>query len=368
MLDPKKWEVDYTPEVLIIHMVNPLVSFLEQDVYLESYKKYKFIAVLDPWMSETTDYFADIVLPAATIEKYEGPLDVTDQYNEAKTLRLPPMKPLFKTRGEIDIYIDLSEKAGILYGKGAYIDVLNAELKLKDPYKLDVNKKPNVRDIFDRWAKSQDIKEGVGYFEEHGVKVKPIPAKKLYAPAWDPPYGGIKHRLYGQSLKGYQDTMKKKGVSEVFFRDYTAFPTWRNPTMNQSPTKYDLYLISYKKIEYKQSRSTFIPLLNELEPEQRLQINPKTARARGIKDGVEVWVESHNAVTGETRRIKTKVEYFEGIRPDTVALAHHYGLWVHPWAQKIGPTPNKLFFSGEGYVANTADQSFHVKVRVYNSF
>ena len=106
----------------------------------------------------------------------------------------------------------------------------------------------------------------------------------------------------------------------------------------------------------------------ELAPEQRLQINPKTARQRNIQDGDPVWVESQNAVTGETRRVKVKVAFTEGIRPDVVAMPHHYGeVARHPWARGQGPTPNALYFSGEGYVANTEDQSYHVKVRVYKS-
>ncbi|HLC29627.1 MAG TPA: molybdopterin-dependent oxidoreductase, partial [Dehalococcoidia bacterium] len=55
MLNPEKYGVDYTPEVLIIHMANPLVSFADQQAYMESYKKYKFIAVIDPRISETAD-------------------------------------------------------------------------------------------------------------------------------------------------------------------------------------------------------------------------------------------------------------------------------------------------------------------------
>ncbi len=368
MLSPDKYEVDPNtiPEVMIIHMTNPLLSFPQQAVFMEAYKLFKFVVAIDCWMSETADYFADIILPAATIEKYEGPLSVNTQYIDAKSLRLPPIQPLYQTRGEVDIYIDLCEKAGVLYGSGGYIDQINKELQLKEPYLLNLNERPNVRDIFDRWAKSQDIAEGIRYFEEHGVtKPKPVPASKLYAPAWSPPYGGIKHRIYGESLKRYQDAMKAKGASPSYWRDYTALPTWRALTMDQSPPEYDLYLLSHKKIEYKQSRSTFIPLLNELSPLQSIEMNPQTAKAKGVNDGDEVAVESNNAVTGEVKRIKAKVKYTEGIRPDTVSMSHHYGSWVHPSARGRGPTPNELFFTGEGYVENTADQSFHVKVKVF---
>lgn len=365
MLNPEKYGVDYVPEMLILHMANPLVSFPDQPAFMESYKKFNFVVVIDPWLSETADYFADVVLPAATMEKYEGPLGVKTAYEDAESLRVPPMEPLYNSRGDIDIYLDLCEKAGILYGEGGYLDHINKELKLKGPYKLDLNIKPTVREIFDRWAKSEGIEEGVSYFEKNGVKDKgKLLATKKYGYVTSPPFGGVRHRLYGESLVRLRDEMKAKAADKLYWRDYTALPTWRQPTMDSSPSDYDLYLISFKRVEFKQSR-TPIPLVRELSPEQYCEINTSAAAARGIRDGDEIWVESHNAVTGEVRRVKTKARLVEGLRPDTVAMSHHYGMWTHPWTKDGGPTPNTIFYTMEGYVTNTADQTYHVKVRVY---
>ncbi len=275
------------------------------------------------------------------------------------------MDPLFDSRGDIDIYIDLCEKAEFLYGEGGYIDHINSELKLSDEYKLDLEAKPEVRDIFDRWAKSDGTPEGIAFFEQFGVKIKgPVPAAKYYGYAHDPPFDGIKHRLYGASLKAAHDAMKAKNVDDVYSRGYTALPTWIEPTMESSPGRYDLYLISRKMMEFKQSRSTFIPLLNELAPEQFLEINPATARSRGIEDGDRVTVESQNAITGETRSVSVVARLLETLQPDTVVMPHHFGFFVHPITKDQGPTANALFFSGPGYVSNTADQSFQVKVNV----
>ena len=367
MLDPQKYAVSKVPEMAIIHMANPLASFTDQPTFMEAYKKFKFIAVIDPWLSKTADLFADVVLPAATMEKYEGPIEASDMYTDATVFRLPVMEPLYQSRGEVDIYLDLCEKAGLLYGKDGFLERLNAELGLKDPNKLDTNAKPTVREICDRWAKSQGLEEGIRYFETKGVWVKgPVSPKKYYGYAQSPPFNGIRHRLYGEALLRYQREMRSKGVAQIYWQDYTPFPTWRDPTMWKSPPPYDLTLISYKKIEFKQSRGSQIPLLAELAPEQRLAINPAAARARGIENGDEAWVESHNAVTGETRRVRAKVELTEAIRPDVVALPHHYGeVARHPWTKGQGATPNTLFFTGEGYVTNTADNSFHVRVQVY---
>jgi anaerobic selenocysteine-containing dehydrogenase len=365
MVDPAKYGVDRLPEVAIVHMTNPAVSYPDPRTTAEALKRLKFVAVISPWLSETADYFADVVLPAATIEKYEGPLPATDQYSDAVALRLPPMPPLFQSRGEASIYLDLCEQAGVLYGEHGYLAALNEALGLKGRYALPLGRKPKVRAIFDRWARSQGIAEGVAYFEKFGVRVKgPISPRDSYGYATEPPFGGVRHRLYGESLLRYRREMQARGVAEAYWRDYTPLPTWRKPSMESSPSRYDLYLISFKMIEHKQSRTSFVPLLAELAPRQHLAINPRTAKARGVGDGDTVWVESHNAITGETRRLKVAASYTEAIRPDTVGMPHHYGLWTHPWAKGQGPTPNELFYTGEGYVANTADQSFQVKVQV----
>ncbi len=366
--DPEAWKVDKAklPEAMIIHMANPVVSFASGPDILEGFQRIPFIVVLDPWLSKTADLLADVVLPVSTLEKHEGPLSATDQYVDAVALRLPVMEPLGESKGELEIYLDLAEKLGIL---DKFIENINSALKLKGPHTLPKGRKPTPREVFDLWAKSQGLAEGIAYFEKHGVWVKgEIPVDKQYGYAQSPPFGGVRHRLYGESLLLMQRQMQARGVKEVFWRDYTPLPTWRTPTLEQSPAQYDLYLISFKLIEFKQGRGTNLPLVAELAPEQRLWMNPQTARARGIRDGDEVWVESHNAVTGETRRVKVKVFLTEAIRPDTVGLPHHYGdIARHPWSQGQGPAAVQLFFTGPGYVANTADQSFLVKVRVYKA-
>ena len=367
MNDPDRYEVEELPEVAILHMVNPLAAFPDQKEFLDSYHKFKHVTVISPWLSETADYFADVVLPAATIEKYEGPSSASDAYIDAVTLRVPPMDPLFESRGEIDIYMDLCERIGVLYGDDGYLSVVNKELKLTDTeFALPLDQKPEVRHIFDEWSKSQGL-EGVEYFEDpaNGVLVKgPYKPSSMYGYVADPPFGGALHRLYGESLLDAKRQMIEKGAEEIYWQDYTPFPTWREPTMNASPDEYEFTLLSYHQIEHKQTRTSFIPMLAELAPGAPLDMNPEAAERLGIADGDEVTVESHNAVTGETRSLSTTVTYLDSIRPDTVAMPHHFGMWTHPQNEGQGPSANEIYFTGEGYMANTADQSFHVKVKI----
>ena len=367
MADPDKYGVEKVPEVAIIHMANPVVSFADSPAIKKAYAKFKFVAVISPWISETADQYADVILPAATMEKYEGVSSADDQYTTGKSLRLPVMDPLGESKGEVDIYLDLTEAIDKLYGEGGYLHEMNIALELEGTeFALPLDTKPTPRDIFDRWSKMEELEGGIEYFEKNGVWVKgPRKPGEMFGYVADPPFGGALHRLYGESLLETQKKMKEKGADEIYWRPYTALPTWRTPTMYDSPNEYNLTLISYKLIENKQSRSSFNPLLSELAPHQRLDINPETAKQRGIGDGDLVVVESHNAVTGETRKVKVPAAYTDGIRPDVVGMPHHFGLWTHPAAEDQGPSANTLYFTAEGYVTQTADQSFHVRVRVY---
>lgn len=369
MNDPAAYEVETLPEVMILHMANPVVSFPNTETIKQAFAKLKFTVVLSPWLSETADLFADVVLPAATVEKYEGPNSGSDTYIDAVTIRTPPMDPLFESRGEMDIYMDLFEEMGLLLGDGGFLHHINEQFELEGPHAIPTDRKPTSREVMDAYAKGHDIEEGIEYFEKtSSTYVKgPIPAEERYGYAVSPPFAGVLHRFYGESLLRYQQTMKDKGVDEIFWQDYTPLPTWRGLTMDRSPADYDLYLISHKLVEHKQSRTSFVPLLKELTGGQKLDINTVTATERGLSQDDWVWVESHNAITSETRKVKTQVNVTETLRPDTVSMRHGFGLWTHPGSHDQGPTPNALFFTGPGYVANTADQSFQVKVRVYRA-
>lgn len=365
MQDPDKYQVEKLPRMAILHMVNPLVAFASQPDFMAAYEKFEFMAVISPWLSETADLYADVVLPSATIEKYEGPISAGDGYIDAKALRLPPMDPLFESKGEIDIYLDLTDKIGKLKGEGGYIERINGELGLTDTeYVLPDNVRPDVRDIFDRWAKSQGL-SGIDFFEQNGVWVKgPISPTKRYGYVTDPPFGGAVHRLYGESLLKAQELQREMGADKVYWQDYTPFPTYRAPTMERSPSEYEFTLISYKLVEHKQARTSMIPLLTELSGKQRLEMNPASARRLGLEEGDTVTVESHHALTGATRSLVTTLRLTEGMRPDVVGMPHHFGMWTHPVSKDNGPSPNQLYFTDEGYFGQTADASFHVKVKV----
>jgi formate dehydrogenase major subunit len=109
---------------------------------------------------------------------------------------------------------------------------------------------------------------------------------------------------------------------------------WRLPTLFKSVqqqavkegmhTKYPLVLTSGRLVEYEgggeETRSN--PWLAELMQDNFVEINPKTAVDRGIRNGEYVWV---STPTGA--RIKVKAKITEGVGPDTVFVPFHFSGW-----------------------------------------
>lgn len=366
LANPTKYGLKYGPEqtVMWFHMTNPVMAAPRQDKVISSYSKLQFAVVVDPFLSETADLCADYILPSATIDKYEGPLGSWTGYEMVSVLRMPVVDTMFNSKPDAQIYIDMAEKLGIMQ---KYVEDLNSKLGLKDNLALDTSKKPTIEDALDRWAQSKG--KSLDWFKQNGVLSTVNTPEKNYAYLWSPTYGGVRHQFYSDILVRLGKAIKDKGVSAPYVADYNDFPTWRSPTMNSSPADYDLYLMSHKKIWHKESRTARDVLLNLLDPGSPAVMNTQTASAKGISDGDDIWVESHNAVTGETNKVKAKAKVIEGIAPGVVSIAHHHGQFSHPIskARDLGVSPNIIFHSGEGYVDMTGNQSFVGKVKIYKA-
>jgi formate dehydrogenase major subunit len=116
---------------------------------------------------------------------------------------------------------------------------------------------------------------------------------------------------------------------------------WRLPTLFKSVQqqaikdevhkKFPLILTSGRLVEYEgggeETRSN--PWLAELMQDNFVEINPKTAADRGIRNGEYVWVSSPGKNPGAQGpvRIKVKAKVTEGVGPDTVFIPFHFSGW-----------------------------------------
>jgi len=68
--------------------------------------------------------------------------------------------------------------------------------------------------------------------------------------------------------------------------------------------------------------------LAELQQENFVEINPKTAAARGVRNGEYVWVSTpQRNPDGSFVRIKVRARVTEGVGPDTVFIPFHFSGW-----------------------------------------
>ena len=109
---------------------------------------------------------------------------------------------------------------------------------------------------------------------------------------------------------------------------------WRLPTLFKSVQdkavkeemhkKFPLILTSGRLVEYEgggeETRSN--PWLAELMQDNFVEINPKTAADRSIRNGEYVWVSSPSGA-----KIKVKAKVTEGVGPDTVFIPFHFSGW-----------------------------------------
>jgi formate dehydrogenase major subunit len=112
---------------------------------------------------------------------------------------------------------------------------------------------------------------------------------------------------------------------KVFWRLPTLFKSVQQKAVKEEMhKKYPLILTSGRIVEYEgggeETRSN--PWLAELQQDNYVELNPKTAVDRQIKPGDYVWV---STPTGA--KIKVKAKITEGIGPDTVFIPFHFSGW-----------------------------------------
>src|SRR6185436_7802609 len=176
---------------------------------------------------------------------------------------------------------------------------------------------------------------------------------KARAIVWNFPDGIPQHRepLYSPrpDLVAKYPTHDDK---KAFWRLPTLYKTVQDANVkNEIHKKYPLILTSGRLVEYEgggeETRSN--PWLAELQQENFIEINPKDANERGIRDNEYVWVQS---ATGRGK-LKVKALVTQRVAPGTTFIPFHFSGW---WQGKdlIGKYPEGSGPIVRGEAVNTA--------------
>jgi anaerobic selenocysteine-containing dehydrogenase len=246
---------------LIISGASILTSWPDPDLWREAFQALDFLAVVNRFPTEDGKY-ADLILPATTMFEIESYI-IHDSYVQ---LRQKVIDPPGEARNDYLIFAELARRLG--YG--------------------------------DHWPQTEE--EMVAYaLEDSGVSVEALRNSPDGIQYIEPEMHYRKYasgELRQDRQPGFQTPSGKFEIASEWFRQhgYSALPVYEEPVEGPlgSPELYRQYPLVFNSGARTQSgfRSQHhnIPSLVEKHPWPLVNIHTQDARARGIKEGDQVFV------------------------------------------------------------------------------
>ena len=372
VLDPASYGVPYELEALMIYGGNPVTNNSNPDEAIAALCKIPFVVNIAYIYDEAAE-LSDILLPEpALFERYGIQALGTGHFVQAQDAsmlqttgvlaRMPVIPLQHQTRQADDIYLELAERVGFLYGEGGLNDKLNQFWELQDPFKLELDQRYNTAEILDRVLKSRfKVEQGLEYFRDSGLYYKTRSKAESYNYYYYP-QGTTRYPFYFEHLLRTGDTLRRnladhnlnipgQDMAEVW-RFYQAIPQWVGRPDEDIPAEYDLVAMNWAtpQIRMNCANQTGNPLLNEVidecDPYQFVVLmNRETAARKGLCEGDEVIIEAYWGGTAQGVLKLTSL-----LHPDALGVPAIHGfrsMHRNPVTRR-GPHFNSLLNNAEG--------------------
>ncbi len=260
---------------------NPVVSYPHRKKLEEAFKKLEFLCVQDGFHPTPTTEIADLVLPAAIWGEKEG----TYTNSERRVSKVnKAVDPPGEAKSDFDIFLDIAQRIGI-------------REKLYSNWK-------QPQDAFDEWRK---VSKG-RLCDYSGMSYEKLAEGPLQWPCNDTvPQGSP--RLYSDGKFQTKDRKAKLFVVRSIL-----------PPEEPDPD-YPFLLNTGRTVEHWHTRTKTgkISILEQAAPEAWVEINPRDAKALGLRNHDWVTVSSRR---GKISRIRARVTSIIG--PGQVFIPFHY--------------------------------------------
>ena len=352
--------------------------------------KVPFMFSISTTNNETTEGFADIVLPDTHfLESLDAFASITYFFNYptgmdnwAFHLRQPVVPPQYERRHHVRILMDLAERLGIIE---AYISFLEnfittslgwweVEKREGRAREKEVIVRPgekiSVEELNDRTLKYLFGQErGLEWFKEHGYvewKKKPEEAYWRY-------FINVRVPIYFEMM--IEDGEQVKAIAEKLgihmdWDRYTPLISYAPSVIytDEGPTpEFDMLAISNKDILHTGSFTAANPFIDECSQMNpytyNVMINMETAKKKGLREGDIICLENYQ---GDIARGRLKL--MKGLHPQVVACIGHMGSWARakPVALGKGMNLNELIRVDEKHVCPiTLAPECTIRVKVY---
>lgn len=268
----------YPVKGMMVYKQNVLASVPNRAKSLKLMEQMDFICTIDITMSDTA-WYSDVVLPEATYLERLDPLEVLGGPVPVVTFRQPAIDALFESKPNLWIMQELAKRLG-----------------------------PDIAEQFDF-----TMEEHIDHQVKHDPRILDYLKKTgVYFVLDEPLYGSTK----GRRLK------TKSGKIEIFSQRYAdkgldPLPVYQPPTRVPSG-RYRLVVGRHAYFTHGTTANN--AYLHDIMPVNTLWLHPKEAWRLGLQDGQMVKVKS---AVGEEQ---LALEVTEKIRPDTVYMAHGFGV------------------------------------------
>ncbi|RLK51534.1 secreted protein [Alkalispirillum mobile] len=332
----------YKLDTAMFFVTNPIWSAPDPTLWEEALKDV-FIIDTSPYPGETAMY-ADIIMPEHTyLERLQDSPTYPFEGWPMTALRVPAVDPVYDTKHFGDMIIELGKR---INGPMAdyYAELGDVENMLRhrakgfadDPGDNGVNDFESWKEKGVWYKKPYHWRYWRGKFwewdgEDYNIEMTETEVKDKLMPT-----GSGKFEFKSSFLEDHANYIAQEmDIPE----DRVGLVQWVEPRHTGGG---DLHFVTPKTPLHAEGRSANIPQAQAyMQPivggrgTCYLEVNPQTARERGINDGDTVRISAE--VRGETKSIKAKARYMPGHRPDTLVLPMEYGHWAQGrWATAEG--------------------------------
>ncbi|HEY94459.1 MAG TPA: molybdopterin-dependent oxidoreductase, partial [Dehalococcoidia bacterium] len=335
----RKMGATYDVEMLITLATNPVMSTGNQDSVAIAFEKIPFIISFEIFNSETTEGFADIVLPdTCYLEEGAWANGLAQNFNHAwgmddwcYHIAQPVVEPKAQRRHSYEVGLEILDRLGEKWDRELIAEAnarFNSIWPIKDEYQLKPEDRPTIAEVGDRVVKSMFGPEhDWEWFKKKGFIKWPKKVEEAYW-MW---FLDLRIPIYMEFLAHMGEEIEKINAEtglEFNSEQYTPLISWF-PCKNHKVTdpEHDLCCYSYRDILHSASSTMEQPWLDEaslMNPyTYNITMNAATAKQKGIKDGDAVEVETYQG-----RKVTGTLKTMEGHHPLTVGIAATAGHWA----------------------------------------
>lgn len=329
----------YKLDTVMFYLTNPIWTAPNGQVWEEALKEL-FVIDTSPFPGETA-MFADLILPDHTyLERLQDAPTYPFQGWPMTQLRVPAIKPLYDTKYYGDTLIEIGKR--IKGPMGDYYKALDSSENVIRHLAKGFEKDPGDNGVndFESWKE-----KGVWYKKPYLYRYRDgefyqwdgqdyaiqMTAEEVKKDLFKTDSG--KFELRSGWLEANADWIADKTKRP---RDKLMFPHWEEPV---HPGGGDLYMVTPKVAMHAEGRGANLPVaIANLQPvlggrkTVYIEINPQTAKERGIANGAKVRLKS------DLGTIEGYCKYYEGCRPDTLVFPMEHGHWaMGRWAKGRPP-------------------------------